>query len=288
MRHTSIDSLQPFQFSWEVPETGYQCKQAYRDNDAKPESEQMLVEHAPDGVSRRVRRHRTLREETALFREFAKVDLTPEGVIAFANRYGTLGGNVRQPIKIGSSRAKQHGFNFGEPLATWYTEISEVRRLLPLFDPDGKPEIIFETHTESITALWPDGWGVVAFRATEPDTYERLKDKPTEIMRHYLKTQINRKLLDHKSTGRLLEYNGALRLFIVPESLIAAIWLQFACAIDGNRKYRSCKNCKKWFEVGRAGRRADAETCSDSCRAAFTYKRKKAKTTRRGRKHGKR
>jgi hypothetical protein len=291
MRKTATEARQPFQFSWEVPEAGYQCKQGYPRNDAKPELQLMLVEHAPYGVSRRVRRHRTLREETALFREFAKVDLTPEGVIAFANRYGALGGELRYPVTLSSPGAnEQQGIpgEAGEALAAWYTEISAVRRLLPLYYPDRKPEIIFETDTERITARWPDGWEMVVFRATEPDTYERLKDKPTEIMRHYLKTQINRKLSEYRSAGRLLEYNGALRLFIVPSSLIAAIWLQFALAIDGDRKYRSCKNCKKWFELGGAGRRADAETCSDTCRAAFTYKQKKAKRTRRGRKHGKR
>jgi hypothetical protein len=285
MRITSTQTRQPFQFSWEVSEGGYQCEQGYALDDPKPEPELMLVEHAPDGVSRRVRQHRTLREETALFLEFAKVDLTCEGVVAFANRYGTLG----LPVTIGSPRTnKQQGINVGEALAAWYTEISAVRRLLPLYYPDRKPEIIFETDTERITARWPNGWEMVVFRATEPDTYERLKGKPTEIMRHYLKMQINRKLSEHTSTGRLLDYNGALTLFIVPSSLIAAIWLQFACAIDDNRKYRSCKNCKKWFGLGGAGRRADAETCSDSCRAAFTYKQKKAKKTRRGRKHAKR
>ena len=287
MRTTTTERRQPFQFSWEVPEGGYQCEQEY-DLEAKPEPELMLVEHAPDGVLRRVRQHRTLREETALFLEFAKVDLTSEAVIAFANRYGTLGGKLRHPVTIGSPGAKQQGFNPGEALAAWYREISAVRRLLPLRYPDRKPEITFETDTESITARWPDGWEMVVFRATEPDTYERLKDKPTEIMRHYLKTQINRKLSEHWSTGRLLEYKGALTLFIVPSSLIAAIWLQFACAIDGNHKYQSCKNCKKWFELGGAGRRADAETCSDSCRAAFTYRQKKAKKTKRRRKHAKR
>jgi hypothetical protein len=286
MRKNASEVRQPFQFAWEVPEGVYQCEQGYALDAEKPELS--LVERTPIGVARKGRLHRILREESGLFLEFAKVDLTPEGVIAFANRYGALGGKLRRPVTIGSPRAKQQSVYSGEALGAWFREISAVRRLLPVWDQDRKPEIIFKTDPESITASWPAGVEVVVFRATEPDIYERLRDKPTEIARHYLRTQINLKLLEHPSTGRLLEERsrGELALFIVPSSLIAAIWLQFACAIDGNRKYRPCKNCKKWFELGGRGRRADAEACSDSCRAAFAYKEKqkakeKQKPTRR-------
>jgi hypothetical protein len=288
MRKTSSEARQPFQFVLEVPEGGYRCEQA-RALDAE-EPELTLVECTPLGISRRVIRRRPLREESGLFLEFAKVDLTPEGVIAFANRYGALGGKIRRPVTIGSPRAKQQSTYWGEALAAWFTEIRAVRKVLPLLDQykelsdqNKKREIIFKTDPESIIACWPAGWEVVVLRATDPDTYERLKDNPTETARRYLKTQVDLKLEEHPSTGRLVQdrSRGALTLFVMPSSLIAAIWLQVACAIDGDRQYRSCKNCKKWFELGGSGRRADAQVCSDSCRAAFTYRQKKAKENRR-------
>ena len=153
----------------------------------------------------------------------------------------------------------------------------QVRRLLQIWHSDSKPEVKFKTTPESIFAEWESGSEAVVFRATDADTYERLKDNTSEIAQHYLRTKVNAKLLEHPATARLIhdKAHGALALFIVPSSLISAIWLQFAMAIDGDRNYRSCKNCGKWFEVGGSARRVDAEACSPSCRAAFAYRKGK-------------
>jgi hypothetical protein len=40
---------------------------------------------------------------------------------------------------------------------------------------------------------------------------------------------------------------------------------QLAAAIDGDRDYRRCEACKKWFEVS-AENRIDAKFCQQSCR----------------------
>ena len=42
---------------------------------------------------------------------------------------------------------------------------------------------------------------------------------------------------------------GRLNLRIVPKNLMGAIWLQFASGIDGNKDYRRCRACGKWFEI---------------------------------------
>ena len=271
---------QPFQFAWEVPESGYRRERAYAiDASLRPEkkAELMLVEPTPVGVARMVKRHRTLKDATALFKTFADIDPTPDGVVSFANQYGALGGTLSRMVTIGKPDAKGKPLHTGEPITAWLTEIAEIRRLLSVWDQDAKCEITFRTAPESIVAEWPSGTEIVVFRATDPETYERLRGKPTEIAQHYLRTKVNAKLLEHPATARLLyeKTRGAPGLFIVPSSLIAAIWLQFAAAIDGSRQYRSCKNCGKWFEVGGSVRRADTEACSASCRAAFAYRKGK-------------
>jgi hypothetical protein len=54
-------------------------------------------------------------------------------------------------------------------------------------------------------------------------------------------------------------------LRIVPQSLVSALWIQLAKAIEGDRKYRECDVCGTWFEVS-GDRRADARFCSNACR----------------------
>jgi hypothetical protein len=33
-------------------------------------------------------------------------------------------------------------------------------------------------------------------------------------------------------------------------TLLGCMWLQFARAIGGDKSYRVCQNCKRWFEIG--------------------------------------
>ena len=33
-------------------------------------------------------------------------------------------------------------------------------------------------------------------------------------------------------------------------TLLGCMWLQFARAIGGEKSYRICQNCKRWFEIG--------------------------------------
>ncbi len=87
---------------------------------------------------------------------------------------------------------------------------------------------------------------------------------------HYIQRQINEKLKEHNVTSRLLwdSRHTRLGLHIVPRSLIGRIWLQFARAIDGNRAFRRCQDCRKWFEVTPHVTRTDRIFCSPTCKAS--------------------
>jgi hypothetical protein len=56
-------------------------------------------------------------------------------------------------------------------------------------------------------------------------------------------------------------------LCFVPPHLLAAVWLQFAQAVDGNKGYRSCEQCDRWFELSPKMARADKVFCSSACRS---------------------
>lgn len=58
-------------------------------------------------------------------------------------------------------------------------------------------------------------------------------------------------------------------LYIEPDNLFSAIWLQFAQAVSANTQMRRCAVCPTWFAYGTGtGRRKSAHYCSDKCRKA--------------------
>src|SRR5262249_35060082 len=63
------------------------------------------------------------------------------------------------------------------------------------------------------------------------------------------------------------EAGGRMGLKLVPGSLLAALWVQFARAIEGNRHYRECKECGRWFEVSPEAARTSRLFCSGPCRS---------------------
>lgn len=59
-------------------------------------------------------------------------------------------------------------------------------------------------------------------------------------------------------------------LYIEPESLLSAMWLQFAQTVSANQQIQRCAVCTTWFAFGTGtGRRKSAHYCSDRCRKAF-------------------
>jgi hypothetical protein len=59
--------------------------------------------------------------------------------------------------------------------------------------------------------------------------------------------------------------SGALRLSLVPRSLLGALWLQLAHILSEGVKISTCRHCGTWFEAGKSGGqglRRDAKFCS--------------------------
>jgi hypothetical protein len=107
--------------------------------------------------------------------------------------------------------------------------------------------------------------------------------KPDLVLpaRHALHIIVNNRIKELGATPRLLwdpQYGSlGATLRIVPASLIAALWLQLATAIDGDKRYRQCDVCREWFELS-GDRRADARLCSNHCRSkAYRERQNKAR-----------
>ena len=66
-------------------------------------------------------------------------------------------------------------------------------------------------------------------------------------------------------------------LYIEPDDLLSAMFLQFTQAVSGNADLRRCAWCPTWFAYGTGtGRRKSAHYCSDRCRKAAHKHRKEA------------
>ncbi len=67
------------------------------------------------------------------------------------------------------------------------------------------------------------------------------------------------------------------------ETLLSALWAQFALAVTGEKAYRQCHDeaCRKWFEVSPATARADKKYCSHTCHTR-AYRERQAQAVQRG------
>lgn len=280
-----------FDFAWQVATGGYQWVQT----EAAPapfgteEKGWFLTACTPPFTARR---YAPLQQYPTLFRTFIETPPMQEGILAFANRYGMLGGNISTHIILPNKKGAQ-----GELLKDWQEELSYLKRAVTLWDmveagnveglarhiiwketedKEKKEKLVsvsYDSHPELPLDQAPPGegeWHISASIATsrEPELLSRFQ--PGDVGQpalYYVQKVVN----DHL-TGRLsprLLWNQErtqLGLYMAPNGLIGALWLQFAQAISGNKRYHQCEYCGTWFEVSLEASRPTRVYCSDACR----------------------
>ena len=91
---------------------------------------------------------------------------------------------------------------------------------------------------------------------------------------HYVQSKINKQLQGRASPRLLWDANRErLGLYIVPNGLVGALWLQFARAVERDSQFRQCAECGIWFELAPGTARADKLYCSTPCRTKAYRKR---------------
>jgi hypothetical protein len=229
--------------------------------------------------------------DAALFREFADIPLSREGVLKFANKYGWLGASdliiprgvapIMYTIPQEALQANLNSGCLGERADTWFSEIVAMNRLLRIFDSargansakkrfDQRirwtaDQILYEWQTDE-----SKGIDVIAAKLERPDLFALLQNRNLqETLRWHLEISVDNRLADHKVKVRLQRDASSKQvgLRVVPQTFIGFLWLQFAKAIDGGRSYRRCEDCGKWFELGGQSSRSDKRFCSGTCKA---------------------
>lgn len=217
--------------------------------------------------------------------------------IEFANRYGLLGKTVLLGPHGGG------GVVVGESLERWRYESRTMGTLLAIWDMVQKKDagklgqIIIWSGTNDHVFLrllseydksqkrWVvtqhKGKGYVPGLVTEvlaspqknPELLERWQvGMPIKPAKYYVYHKVNEHLEGHVAPKILPFLNDKIYLF--PDSLLAALWVLFLMELTGNVRIRQCDVCGEWKEVALT---RSSFYCSDACRQKAYYKRKRAK-----------
>lgn len=293
-----------YQFRWTLPDAGYEIIEVpWTDEDGKAQESQRFLAERMDLANRKVWKCAPLQAETGLFKEFAALyPATDEKVLAFANRHGWLGVEycrVHRVYPKSTLPLDSFTWAFGEPLRVWQYHVERMHHLVTLWRAaaDGDQSVLSDyikwasdPGTGRLTSVSyhepTSGLGII-----EPTTSFRLIASEIHLPElfgdftrgdhvgpalHALQQEINKIFEKHPANSRLLWDQNFERmgLYLAPTSLLGAIWLQFAQAIEGNKQYRQCEQCRRWFEVG-AQVREDAKFCKQACRSKSYRERKK-------------
>jgi hypothetical protein len=279
----------PFDFTWDVAESGHRWVQAIpgQPSARTRTPEVYLTDGHPWGTARMVRRHAPMRESPALFRTFADLEPTQEAVRRFADQYGMLGEPVAEVIAlplVGGDPAAPVGVRFdiadgierqlaeGERLDSWAAQIQTMVELVTLWDAVTRgtsslaERIVW--YEDRVEYRYGRGWSLIAATLIDPQIFGRLRrgDLITPALMH-LQKRVNERLAALATARLLWDHDREhLRLYVTPRSLLGVLWLQFARAIDGARRYLTCAQCGGWMEVSPDVRRSDARYCSGTCR----------------------
>ncbi len=211
-------------------------------------------------------------EDSGLFRNFAVLEPTPESIVEFAGRYGTLWETM-----------------VGEPFHEWEFEIRTMRFLIDVWDAaetKRSGHIAKHFHTEKGgRVLLPFADTIMDYRPFRSldrpaplevsDCAEAASGKPLAVARSYVVDAVNRRLNAIGARLELDRFEMPYRLVMQPNNLLGALWLQFALSISERKKYQSCEACGRYMELSPEVNRADRRYCGNACRNRALRRRQK-------------
>ena len=286
-------------FGWRVPDAGYRWSDVGATSSAG-QPVRALVEQGEPALSHH-RLYDPLGDRPALFREFAQVPPTEQGILDFANKWGALGEADRI---IGDTPLASRP---AELFTAWVRSISEMRcavwiwfrltskteadqhqllkHVLWITDEENITRVVFDSHPHLPPGkvMGDDGYlRVVGVIASDEFGSEGLaqfqRGEVSQPARVFLSRLVNAALCGRVSPQTIpdemsprIEPGKLPVLFslrLVPSKLYAALWLQLAQAMTSYKEQRECLGCKEWFEVKKKGphARSDRLYCSDACR----------------------
>lgn len=260
MDYPDYRDIQQTFFTWFVADAGYFWEKAAQVGGLDQPGQPPFLVESPATSS--LSAYRPL-DISSLFLEFAETPLTREGILAFANRYGKL--NPQQNVLIthpdgGSSLV------LADSLSFWIDEIWYMKNTVQLWEWIQNKNwaalqkiISWTNDKKSVEYSFPPNrgasgsrsWGVLASPEKKPEIFARFP--PGEVLlpaRHLLQIWINKRLERYPVKPRMLmNAKNALEGYLIPSSLLSAMWLQLYLAAGGETKYKRCAVCGYWVDV---------------------------------------
>lgn len=267
-------------FQWRVHADGYYC------------ADETLFERRFHASSVQYTSYYPLQKYTGLFQDFARLQLTEEAIVSFANNHGFLGASIP------SLDASEFPDERSEYIRFWIKEISEMSMCVELWDAiqadderkiaehierfptEQKPRTIQQGDTVRkglfcANRIVLDDLGIESAAGICPAI-----PNPSNVIQEALNTlqfSINLHIFGLWQTGLTWdESEQRMGICIVPTSLLGAMWLQFAEAVSGRKGYGSCPGCGRYFEVHTENARSDKTYCSEACKSK-NYRDRKAR-----------
>ena len=213
--------------------------------------------------------YRPLHEDTGLFHALATMERSPDGCVAFASRYGLLGGEITRAVRWNGQDA------LGEPLRLWYRQVNALWIALDLWmqlSEDNQEALRrrIEWKTEAVVM---NGIEVIP-GAIEGCDRGDITGPAWRYLRHMLDKE-----LQHRMAVRAVidGSSGRPTVHLEPSSLAGALWLQLALAVAEDKNYRACAFCGRWIEITPGLANVNRKYCSDACRMRAYRSRLKAK-----------
>jgi hypothetical protein len=237
--------------------------------------------------------------ERPLFKRFASVHTTEEGILEFANQFGFLGGFcLKTVLEPDAKESNRYWDAPGERFEDWVKHIGLMKHaVVDLWENirDGyaartakfiRWEKTIDGNRVHYVAPEIPGWKRSSFLILDQrhDIFSQVRHGDTLRPAWLALLQIvNVELARHLCAAQLSDDTTSERFgatfAVYPEGLLGALWLQFARAIADNPEYRRCEDCGYDFEIT-GDKRADARYCSPACRLRAHRKRVKGNTTK--------
>jgi hypothetical protein len=294
-------------FSWPLPSEYEWIEAREVDDDGNPRGRPVpvLVPRAAQAQedSARLAYYEPLARDTGLFLQIAALKPDRDAIIEFALKFGPLAldgiwvpQGIDIPLSPNSPRLRSsksriddslgyvaavykkqslltRGAVIGNSLEHWMRLIDRLGDLVHAWNA------LQSNNADQLTKVFPirkrHGKDELQLRGRD-DTLVRADDLIGVPSKSTLRMKAERLLLDAinehlqgKFRFGLMVGDGVDRSWFSaePKSLEAAIWLQFAQAVLGNKEFRECEACGTPFEVSLDAFRTNRTLCSSACKA---------------------
>lgn len=269
----TMDSMDTARLAWGVPEGGFEWRRLVllRPPMGKPAKRptEALVPRNPGG---RMTTYLPLDEEDLCF-EFAKLRPEQKNILAFANKFGSLG----TAALFTPSTVRTSELILGDTLDSWRNQIASMATVVDLWEwITARPPRLnrlrecIRWKENSVFYESPGGrWSMIANAdRLHPSFFARWRRNDlVSPATFFAVSEINRNLKGEVSPRLSINSEGVLLPHLNPHTLLGALWYQFYWAFIGQRKLRRCTVCKKLMTYIRETKRMHAD-CGNRLRQA--------------------